>query len=830
MAASGWTGTTRDGWGLQFSVECYVNWHDNSTISVTVRGCCNCVNCWVEGSERDVYVWVDGHYFAFGVAGVYQDGFYDFGYQTQEWDVGYAAGQVNVSGYGVMNGTAMSGQVDFGSFSVGYGDTYQDAPAPSIQSIVATGADSCEIRWTNNYSDQCPVSSNVMQFKDETSYASGFVNNDSVENDSGYWDRSVLAAGNIVVARPQVTSVHGGTSVASTSAMFLSAPVAMSGLSIVPNGNFGATLTWTNNQAINDYKTFIYEGGLTYNSTEHSYSVPSGAKLLATVGPGVSTWGSTSLWSTSGGRTTKMFSVVQCSSFAAWTNTHKSDAAMSGFGYVDGLVRSAGIRSASLSNGASAPAVPTSVSASYVTSSGVVSNTQAVVTWACAASTTSAPRAGFKVMCNGSVVAVYQDTSGEAATWTETVTFASQLGKSYVLSVAAYGIGGTSSAKSASTMYGTLPVPTVASVTRGWSAANGYYLDAKASVTGASYSYSWQSRYEFSGDSAYTSVNKQEVLIKGSAYSFVSATLQWRLVPNISGVDVESHASAWVTGTVAAATNGVASVSALQQTDGSVSECVVTFPSALTSGSETAISYVVTVTSSDKSVAVPSPITVKATGASSYSTAFTWMNTHSITISVVAYLDGFNAKAATCSFTYVPQSLLPPTLLSVAATSGQDGYFTLKFSDAKYGSPFSSGSAYGYHYTVYVDDVAATVQTPLATAFEANGSHSYVFYCMSPKQTRITVTATDSAGTVSNQSTELLVEYDSTGNGIFVSDGFASINRCKIGYVKKACIRAVDSLVYVEDCHVTTTADKFYDVSDDTNTHVSEFNNEYGVG
>ena len=821
MAASGWSDTTRDGWGLQFSVEAYVNWHTDRTISVTVRACSNCVGCWVNASARTVDVWVDGHEFYYEVDGVYQDGFYDFGYQTQTWDVGYGAGSITVESTGVMHGTPMDGTINLNTFSVAYGDTYTNAAAPSMLSVSARGTDSAQFVWNNNATEQSPITQSVIQFKDEISYSSGFVNNDSVGVSSGVWERSVLAAGNIVVTRGYTQSYHGGAATAPSSLMYMSAPAAMTGLSIAKNGTFGATLSWTNRQGTTDYQTRIYEGTVSYNSSAYTYSPNHGAKLLATLAPGVSSWSSASLWSSTAGLTAKTFTVVQYSSFAAWTNSYKNNANMSGAGYVDGLSRASNIQSVSLTNGASAPSAPTSVSASYITSNGKVSNTQAIISWSSAAATSSKPRSGFKIMCNGAVVGVVQDSSGTATTWTKTVTFTSMVGTSYVLSVAAYGVGGQSASVSSSTMYGTLPSPAISSHARGYSSVNGYYFSASAAQSGANYAHSWQSQYSYD-NSTWTSVNTTTILVHGSAYSFGAAYVRFRLVPSV-GIDVESHASSWTTLTIAAASNGVASVSAAQSMVSGVGECTITFPAALTSGSETATTYTLHI---DGSAAAPGAVTIKATGASSYTYTFSWMSTTKLNISVVANLNGYLSKAATTSYTYVPQDLQAPELVSISAAA-TDGWFNIVFKDAKYGSPFTSNGSYGYKYGVYVDAVAVTEQTPTATTLELNSSsHIYSFYCMSPASVSVTVTATDSAGSTSSQSEELLISYDSTGNGIFVNNSEAVIARCKFEQIDLACVRAKESTLYVEDSDMSSDGARYYDLDDDT--HINEANTRYG--
>lgn len=457
------------------------------------------------------------------------------------------------------------------------------------------------------------------------------------------------------------------------------------------------------------------------------------------------------------------------------------------------------------------PATATNVSAENVISSGKVSDSQAKLTWTRPAPTTVSPRTGWRVYDGGSIVATISDSNG-SGTYTATINVSGSLkGTSKRFRVQAYGDGGTTDSAYSNTIYGTLNAPgaiTKNSINRDW---NGKYHLAVTIPKPNNYTSQIELQYKFSGDSDWSTAiydGGTYDIDSSVGYKFGDCELKARVVPYISGVATESHASSWTSVyTVLSGPYECPSIENTQRTKGDVAYCDTTFGAALLNNVEQADSYLVTY---DQGL---SDAWVLAENKSDYVASTVYMGASVLNVTVQAVKNDFHGRPLSATFIYTPQSLQPP-LITNAYANGAVG--TVIFNDAQYGVPHNLNGSFAYKYRVYLDGEPVS-STPADTVWvPVGGSHQATFFIYTPLETRVTVSAIDDTGKESLQSNSQFIKRwfinrDVTDVGVYAHDSTFHLDDCTIHGFESAILIHNGTIDVTNTSLRVPTDGKFYE-------------------
>lgn len=813
MASSGWSSYNKGSWGVRFALDAWVNWRSGNQVNIGLTAYYDTYNAWLYSAERYVNSWVSGNFHLFSWSNT------DAGYGTQSWDitlnVGYGSGSVGIScNAGVNNGGNVTGTVGMSSFYVDYGSTYTKPSPPTITGYSSSNGYQETMTFNRNDSSQAAI------------YACNIDRFTLTETNTPTWSGVAVTSpyrtngtnnGAAITSRIATNAYNGGWQTSGT-ALILQAPTAPTSFSVKANTTFGATFTWSNTHNKTDYYTYIFDGPVEVVNGRLNAAF---ASLLAKLGPGVSTYSNASIWPSGGGQSTKIFSIVQVSSYADWKRSDKASFKTSGY-MLDGFACQP--KTVTMTNGAMAPEAPTNVSAANIMVGGKVSNSQAVVKWSAAASSASRPRTGWRIRCNGVQVDEFADTSSGQKTRTVNVSIS---GKSATFVVEAYGIAGTASATATPVIYGQLPALTKITATR---RGREVTVTTSQSVVGE-YASSVEIGYSLN-NSTWTTVAGSSFVINGDAYSNAQFYFRARAIPAIS-IDKESHASNYVTTTCSPGTDAVASISATQDNDyPDGSHCVATWTSVKSGSTEVPDKYELyyVLNGVEHKIA-----TVAANGSATYTHDFLWMAAQKILVRVYAIKNGWYSLPCDVEYQYNPQYLEPPQLVSIEHKAGgkasdEGYYYILHFRHATGGIMYNSGAANaGYKYNLYIDGVRADYQDPSSSVVipVSNVSPTITMKIISPRPVYVRLTATDEQRE-SGLSNSLSVQYQAGGVGLFLYQcPSVTIEDCLIENVRSGVRAMGDSSVSMMNCTVKLKngAVDYYDM--DAGSSIFELNGEY---
>lgn len=458
------------------------------------------------------------------------------------------------------------------------------------------------------------------------------------------------------------------------------------------------------------------------------------------------------------------------------------------------------------------PVAATNLRAANVVENGRVSDTKAVVSWVRTAPTDVQPRTGWRIYDGGTVVATIADSNG-AGNYSATVNVAGSLkGIAKDFRVEAYGDGGTTITNYSNFIYGTLNAPapiTASSINRDW---NGAYRLAVNIPMPSNYTAKVELQYRFEGDAVWSMAlygGGAYVIDQSTGYRFTACEVKARVVPNVSGVDTESHASSWTSVyTVPSGPYEPSTVSNLQRTEGDVSYCDTTFGAAMYDGAELADVYIVSYDQGMANVSVP------ATASAEYKASSVYMGSATLTVTVRAQRNGFYGRPVSAQFVYTPQSLQPPVITDAYA-NGAVG--TVVFGDALYGVPRNVDGEFAYRYRVYLDGEPVESVPSDSAWVKVGSSHQATFFIYTPLDTRVTVSAIDDTGKESIQSNSQFVKRyfihrDVDDVGIYAHETVLHIDDCTVHGFGSA-ILVHDGTVDVTSTSVRVPKDgKFYEV------------------
>lgn len=722
-------------------------------------------------------------------------------------NVGYASGSIKC-GYTATQSWSGSYSASQ-SVTLTYASTYTKPSPPSISGYSSSNGYQESLSFAHNGGGAAALNSWILQSASLTDSSGSW--GTTANNPSSPWSTAGTNNGAIITRRIATNAVNGGWQYSPT-VLILQAPTAPSGFSAVKNTTFGATFSWKNNHSKTDYYTYIYEGTVS-RASNGKLSVGS-AKLLATLSPGVSSWGSASLWSTTGGQSTKTFTLVQVSSYAAWKRSDKASFRTSNR-CLEGFCST--VLTVKLTNGAMAPSAATGVSAANVVKDdGKVSNVKATISFSAVASTADRPRSGWRIYDSfGNLLKTVQDSSAGKKSYE--VDVPSMAGKAVSFTVTAYGDGGTSQAVS-NTIYGQLLAPIGLSGSR-----SGSSISLSATAPSGQYASHVEISFSYDGEEWIAS-SGSSVKVSGSSYRTDELLWRARMVPD--GQPASSHASDYVSAKVTSGTRPVGELTIQQDNkpqDGS--HCVVIWNQVKAAdGSEMPDWYEVWAETSEGSRKLA---TVEASGKASYSYSFLSMAAEEVKVSVIAVKNGWSADPSVAWYAYNPQYLEPPVLTGVEHIGGYD--YRISFEPASGGVQYDGGTDdAGYMYSAYIDGIRASYQDPPAAQIIPNkgDSHSLVVRIVSPRTVFVRIAATDERKR-SVLSNSVSVQHQMPGVGMF-SYGCPSVRMedCIIEGMKTAVMCAGGSKSSLEGCTVRMAdGGRYYEI--ESGSSVTEINCTY---
>lgn len=730
MANSGWSGYNKGGWGARFYVDTSVTSRSGTAVTFRVTAYFELYNAWLYSDERYVNVTIGGNYHRFSWANT------DASSGSQTWSVtlypGYDADYYTTFCDGGVSGTSnVAGAVDIPDFRTYFDATWQTQATPTLTSYTSSNGTSESLGYNTHATAQAPVTQtnvDVAVFDRDTS-SPGWSGSAISANP---WTNTVGANGNVFSRRIGTLGKTGSWKLTQTVAL-LTRPNAPSGLSVKANTTFGATLSWKNTQSMTDYYTYVYDGTVSVGSNGKLNA--GSAKLLARLEPGVSSYSNASIWSTTGGYSTKTFSVVQVSSYAAWKKSDKASYAT--YKYLDGFAST--VQKVSLSNGAVAPDAPYSVSLTNVT------DTAATVKFSAYAPTASKPRTGFRIYASGQLVKTVASSSGALSGTTQDISWpASIKGKTGTVYVQAYGTGGSANSPTV-TGYGTLYAPATPTGTR-----TRTELHASA-ANDAGNTYSSTVQLEYSLDNS-TWVSFGGILTTQYATYYVRA----RVYSATSG----RYSPYSATLTLKSPPMGFEWFRARQDNnyEGTETTKLVLSFSAIIDVAPSR--FVISNNVNSRAFEVPF-----VAGQTDYAIAVDWFEIELTTFTVTAYNEWASIPARV-EFQYQPPHVKPPLLLTVQRSPEDSSKAILAFNPASEGAPWTDDGTY-YKYRIYVNGAPATEWRKGKASY---GTVVFMETALSSKDNAFRIGAIDKQGTLSELSNTVYYSYRAVDTGVYLYD------------------------------------------------------------
>lgn len=767
MATGSWSSWTKSSTGQRYQLSADVLSRSGDKVVVRITGTLqnqggtfgsNGSTLSFAGSSSGSFVWVrnDGK--------VWSSGTYS---QTQDitLTVGYGSGTLSFWGTGVTTVSWCAGTVSVPTVSVSYGSTYIAPQRPAISSFTSSNGYS-EAATVNTYATASAAISSVVSSRAYMTEegVQAFVNTTvaSGNNSSVSWTVAEEKTGAAVTWRAGAQSIAAGWQY-SDYALILQAPTDPTGFSVVANTTFGATFSWTNTHDKSDYYTNIYEGSISLGIDGRP--VTTGATLLASLEPGVSSWSKTDLWSTTGGLVEKTFSLVQVSALEPWANPVKSTYSSSGL-ILEGYGSS--VMGASLSNGALPPLAAYDVSLTSYDDSGFT------IKFSTHAPTQDRPRTGFRVYAAGVVVGTITDISGASTGNERTYAFASSIkGVAANITIQAYGSGGTANTPNL-VAYGTLYAPAVPSGSR---RANNMTLAATKNVSNT---YSNELVIEYSTDNEtwlkYTgALTAQYVSYYARAY--VSSSLSGRRSDYSPILTLSSPPMAFTSFTAE-------QVNSYEEADNT--KCVLRWSLPVTPQSKPT-SFRVVNNKNSTSWTIPA-----IEGQSEYEYPVDWLLPEATTFTLTAYNEWENVGVTT-EYLYTPPRLGAPVLLTLQPSAEDSSKVILAFSPSFDGAPWTDDGNY-YKYRIYVNGTAVTDWLEGKPQY---GSVVFLQTALSAHESAFRVGAIDSQGRTSDLSNTMYYYYKAQDTGVY-------LYKCN-DFVIEDCIIMGKNALRLEESSVTLT-------------------------
>lgn len=730
MANSGWSAYNKGGWGVRFYVDTSVSSRSGTAVTFKVTAYYETYNAWLYSDERYVNVTIGGNYHRFSWSNT------EAGSGSQSWSVtlypGYDADYYTTfCDGGVSGSSSVVGSVDISDFRTYFDATWTTPAAPAITGYSSSNGTSESLSYRTNSTAQALVTQTNVDIAVITG-DTGSPGWNGMQISANPWTNTVNANGNVSARRIATYSKTGVWQLSKTVSL-LTAPSAPSGLSIKANTTFGATLSWKNTQSMTDYYTYVYDGSVSVGSNG-KLNVGS-AKLLARLEPGVSSYSNANIWSTTGGYSTKTFSVVQVSSYAAWKRSDKASYAT--YSYLDGFASS--VLKASLSNGAVAPDAPYSVSLSSV------ADTSFTVKFSAYAPTASKPRTGFRIYAAGQLVKTVESSSGALNGATYTANWPSSIkGKTGSVYVQAYGTGGTANSASV-TGYGSLYAPATPTGSR-----SGTSLTASA-ANSPSNTYSSAVRLEYSTDNA-SWVSFNGTLTTQYRTYYVRA----RVYSSASGL----YSPYSATLALASPPMGFNWFRARQDNnygDDEQTKLVLSFSAIIDIAP---VKFVITNNVNSRSFEV-----AYVANQTDYTLAVDWFEIELTTFTVTAY-NAWASVPARVEYQYQPPHVKPPVLLTVQRSPEDSSKAILAFNPASEGAPWTDDGTY-YKYRIYVNGAAATEWRKGKASY---GTVVFMETALSSKENAFRIGAIDKQGTISELSNTVYYSYKAVDTGVYLYD------------------------------------------------------------
>lgn len=753
----------------QVRFEGWVNWRSGSQVNITIR--CHSMgiqNAW----------WASNHHVYFSVStsrggsasvdigeqwNSGQDYHKDVSFTL---NVGYAAGSATCyyTATQSWNGTSSASN----SASISWNATYTTPAAPTITSYTSSNGYQESLGYNTNSTAQALVNRTDIEralITSDTATPGWAAQASSVTANPWTNTGSKNAS---VISRRVLTVSASGASQRSGTTLLLQAPTDPSGFTAKESTTFGASFSWTNNNAMTDYYTYIYEGIVTVGTD--GKPVTTDATQIARLNPGVTSYTNQSLWSETGGYTTKTFSLVQVSSYAAWNRTNKSDFCTANY-TLDGFASS--VLKVTLSNGAVAPEPAYNCSLSNVT------DTSFTVTFSCYAPTASKPRTGFRIYANNSLVSTITNVSGASTNLTYSLQWPSNIkGTTATVYIQAYGSGGSSNTSNM-VAYGTLYAPNTPTGTR--------HAD---SLTAAAKNSS-NNRYSSTVLLEYSTDGNTWVSFNGALTAqYIEYKVRARVYSSLSGF-YSDYSPILTLESPALPFSWFRSEQDNNYNDQDVTKLVLSWSIPVT---DSAVPTSFRITNN-----VNSDVwTVNyVSGQTNYTYAADWYEIANTTFSIVAVNDWEN-NPITVEYQYQPPHIKAPVLLTVQKSPEDPTKAILAFQPSTDGAPWTDDGTY-YKYRIYVNGVAAIDWTIGKPDF---GTVVFMETALSSKSNTFRIGAIDQQGSTSELSNTLYYAFEAVDTGVYIyqCEDF-SIEECIIE--GKNTLRLEDSTVVMTNSTIT---------------------------
>lgn len=763
----------------QVRFEGWTNWRSGTQVNITIR--CHSMgiqNAWW-ASDHHVYFTVStsaggsstidiGEQWNTG-----QDYYKDVSFTL---NVGYGSGSATCRYTATQSWNGTSSTSD--SATITWSSTYTTPSAPTITSYTSSNGYQESIGYNTHSTSQALVTRTDIErtvITTDTENPGWSAQASSVS--ANPWTNAGTKNGS-AVSRRIYTLAASGSGQRSGTALLLQAPISPTNLAVKANTTFGASFSWTNNHVMSDYYTYIYDGAVSVGSDGKLDA--GNATLIARVNPGISTYSNASIWSETGGYSTKTFSLVQVSNYDIWARISKADLRTANY-LIEGFASD--VLKASLSNGAVAPDPAYNCSLSNIT------DTTFTLTFSCYAPTASKPRTGFRIYANGTLVSTITTITGATTNHSVNLSWPSSIkGSQATVYIQAYGSGGSSNSSNL-VAYGTLYAPNTPTGSR-----NGTFLTASA-TNSSNNTYSSTVLLEYSTDgtnwinfSGSLTAQYVEYKIRARVYSSLSGFYS----PYSSVVTLESPAMPFSWFRAEQDNN---------YDDQEVTKLVLTWSIPVTSA---AVPEKFRITNNINSQVWE---TNYVSGQTNYEYAVDWCEIDVTTFTIVAINDWQNISMSV-EYQYQPPHIKAPTLLTIQRSPNDSSKAILAFSPSTEGAPWTDDGTY-YKYRIYVNGTAVTDWTIGKPEY---GTVVFMETALSSRSNAFRVGAIDQQGFTSDLSNTLCYSYEAVDTGVYIyqCEGF-SIEECII--TGKNAIRLEESSVTMINSEIIYS-DRPYILSD----------------